>query len=33
MPEKNVDGVAYIGSLAIPALGLELSVVREWKSA
>lgn len=30
MPEKDVDGVAYIGSLEIPTLELELPVISQW---
>ena len=30
MPEKDVDGTAYIGSLSIPALDLELPVISQW---
>ncbi len=30
MPEKDVDGVAYIGSLSIPSLELELPVISQW---
>lgn len=30
MPEQELDGVAYIGSLSIPALELELPVISEW---
>ncbi len=30
MPEKEVDGVAYIGSLSIPSLELELPVISQW---
>ena len=30
MPEEEVDGVAYIGSLEIPALELELPVISRW---
>ena len=30
MPEKDVDGTAYIGSLSIPPLDLELPVISQW---
>ena len=30
MPTVEIDGQAYIGVLAIPALGLELPVISEW---
>lgn len=30
MPEKEIDGVAYIGLLQIPALELELPVISRW---
>ena len=30
MPVKIVDGIAYIGTLNIPSLELELSVISEW---
>lgn len=30
MPEENVDGVDYIGTLGIPVLGLELPIISRW---
>ena len=30
MPEEEIDGVDYIGTLGIPALGLELPVISRW---
>lgn len=30
MPVKTVDGMDYIATLSIPALGLELPVAKEW---
>lgn len=33
MPEEEVDGVRYIGTLRIPALDLELPVVSQWSYA
>ncbi len=30
MPEEGIDGQQYIGVLRIPALSLELPVIREW---
>lgn len=33
MPEKEIDGVAYIGLLQIPALELELPVISRWSYA
>ncbi|MGN0972066.1 MAG: sortase, partial [Aristaeellaceae bacterium] len=30
MPEKRIDGQAYIGMMSIPKLGLELPVISEW---
>ena len=30
MPEKVIDGQAYIGIMSIPKLGLELPVISEW---
>ena len=33
MPTVEIDGVEYIGTLAIPALGLELPIVSAWSDA
>lgn len=30
MPAQQIDGEAYIGVLTIPALGLELPIMRDW---
>ncbi len=30
MPTQNIDGQDYIGILTIPAIGVELPVIREW---
>lgn len=30
MPEEDVDGVDYIGTLGIPVLGLELPIISRW---
>ncbi len=30
MPEEEIDGVAYIGTLRIPVLGLELPIISRW---
>ena len=30
MPEEEIDGVDYIGTLRIPALGLELPIISQW---
>ncbi|MGN1020500.1 MAG: sortase, partial [Aristaeellaceae bacterium] len=30
MPEQVIDGLAYIGVMTIPKLGLELPVISEW---
>ena len=33
MPTVEIDGVEYIGTLTIPALGLELPIVSAWSDA
>ena len=33
MPEKEVDGNTYIGTITIPALSLELPVLSSWSEA
>ena len=33
MPTVEINGVEYIGTLAIPALGLELPIVSSWSDA
>ena len=33
MPEEEIDGVGYIGVLAIPTRGLELPIISEWSYA
>ncbi|MGM9976159.1 MAG: sortase [Bulleidia sp.] len=33
MPEKDVDGNMYIGTITIPALSLELPVLSNWSDA
>ena len=33
MPTVEIDGVEYIGTLTIPALGLELPIVSTWSDA
>lgn len=30
MPVQEIDGVGYIGTLRVPALGLELPVISQW---
>ncbi len=30
MPEVVIDGIAYIGNLQVPSLGLDLPIISEW---